>query len=366
MRIAYFITRSDAIGGAHVHVRDLSHAMLRAGHDVRVLVGGEGPFTEQLDERGVPVVHLKHTVRAIRPSSDVRAFGEVASVLREFRPDLLSTHSAKAGWIGRIVGRALRIPTLFTVHGWSFTDGRPPMQRRLYLGLEKVTGRLATKVITVSNYDRALAMDHRIAGAARLVTVHNGMPDITDELRASHRADPITRLITVARFEEPKDHPTLIRALADLKHVPWELEIIGDGPLMARSKDLANELGVASRIQFQGLRTDVAERLARSHAFVLVTKWEGFPRSILEAMRAGLPVVASAVGGVPESVKDGETGFLIPRGDQATLTDRLAKLIGDPALRLEMGSRGRQYFVEEFTFDHMLDKTLEVYRAALG
>jgi glycosyltransferase involved in cell wall biosynthesis len=365
LKIAYFITRSDAIGGAHVHVRDLSRALMDRGHEVRVLVGGEGPFTEQLRERGVPYCSLKHSVRPVRPWSDLRALGEVRGRLREFGPDLLSTHSAKAGWIGRTVGRSLGVPTLFTAHGWSFTEGKPAMERRFYIGLERLTASLAGRIITVSDYDRDLALRNRVAPPGKIVTVHNGMPDVAAGLRAAPAA-PVPRFISVARFEEPKDHPSLIRALGRLKEVPGELEIVGDGPLMPRSQRLAEELGVAPRIRFLGLRSDVAELMAGAHAFVLVSDWEGFPRSILEAMRAGLPVVASDVGGVRESVEEGVTGFRVPRGDLDALTDRLSRLAGDPSLRAEMGARGRRRYEAEFTFERMLEETLAVYREVTG
>ncbi|MBA3454749.1 MAG: glycosyltransferase family 4 protein [Deltaproteobacteria bacterium] len=366
MRIVYLITRSDAIGGAHIHVRDLSQKMM-GEHDVTVMVGGEGPFTEQLRERSVPYVSLKNLVRAIHPVKDAKAVFELGRRMRELRPDLISTHSAKAGWLGRTVGRALRIPTLFTAHGWSFTEGVPAMQRRVYIGVERLTATLATRVITVSDYDRNLALEHRIAPADKIVTVHNGVHDVDPAHRATHGAmgAPV-RLITVARFEAQKDHLLLIRSLASLRARAWELTIVGDGPLMAASKALAAELGVLDRIHFLGLRKNVGELLAASDAFVLVTNWEGFPRSILEAMRAGLPVISSSVGGVAESVKEGVTGYLVPRGDQPALTDRLARVMDRPDLRAELGANGRARYEAEFTFERLLANTQAVYRDVLG
>lgn len=367
MRIAYLITRSDAIGGAHIHVRDLSHRMMQRGHDVTVMVGGEGPFTEQLADRGVPYISIASMVRAIQPRKDLAAVFELTRRLRAFAPNLISTHSAKAGWIGRSIGRVLGVPTLFTAHGWSFTEGRPPMQRRFYIGLERLTARLATKIITVSDYDRRLALTHRIASAAKIVCVHNGVHDVDAALRAAPRADGApTRFVTVARFEEPKDHLSLIRALSTLPRGSWTLTILGEGPLMPQSRALAAELGVTEAIAFLGLRKDVPEQLAAADVFVLVSNWEGFPRSILEAMRAGLPVVSSDVGGVSESVEDGVTGFLVPRGDVAKLGARLAQLNHSFALRREMGERGRQRYEERFTFEGMLENTLGVYASALA
>ncbi|HET9589153.1 MAG TPA: glycosyltransferase, partial [Anaerolineales bacterium] len=130
-------------------------------------------------------------------------------------------------------------------------------------------------------------------------------------------------------------------------------------------EELTQRLGLTPRVTFPGFCRDVPERLAKAQAFLLVSKWEGFPRSILEAMRAGLPVVASDVGGVKESVVDGTTGFVIPPGDTARLRDRLNELITCPELRIRMGEAGRRSYEEKFTFDRLVERTTTVYESVL-
>ncbi len=125
-------------------------------------------------------------------------------------------------------------------------------------------------------------------------------------------------------------------------------------------------LSLNDRVEFLGNRSDVAEILGGAHVFALATNWEGLPISILEAMRAGLPVVASDVGGVREEVVEGQTGFLVPRGDVGATHDRLGLLLADPTLRERMGAAGRRRYEDLFSLDRMLKKTLEVYRDALG
>jgi glycosyltransferase involved in cell wall biosynthesis len=168
----------------------------------------------------------------------------------------------------------------------------------------------------------------------------------------------------VARFEEQKDHHTLFHALAGLTENSWEVDLIGDGPLLSRARAEAEGLGIAGRVRFLGSRRDVAEQLAGAQGFLLISKWEGFPISILEAMRAGLPVIASAVGGIPESVTDDETGLLVPYRDPEGLRHRLARLIRDAGLRARLGASGRSRYEREFTLDHSFSKTLQVYREA--
>lgn len=364
MNISYIITRSDIVGGAHVHVRDLSLALLARGFGVTVLVGGEGPFTEELANKGVPYRSLRYLVRPIQVGHDSRALREVRSALLDLRPHLVSAHSSKAGWIGRLAGWLSGIPTIFTVHGWAFSDGVPPLKRFAYMQAEKLVARLPSRIITVSEYDRELALRHRLAPSHKLITVHNGMPDVPPVLRADPVRHP-PRLAMVARFETQKDHFTLFRALADLRHLEWKVDLIGDGPVRALAEDMVRTMGLAHRIHFWGARKDVAEILAQAQGFLLISNWEGFPRSIIEAMRAGLPVVASDVGGVREAVIEGETGFLVPRGDVSTVRQRIEQLVSDPALRDRMGKAGRKHYEANFTFDCMFENTRAVYKAVL-
>ncbi len=360
MRIAFVVTRSDSIGGAQVHVQDLAVALRAARHEAIVLSGHGGPFAAELAARGIPHYPLRHLVRPILPWRDVAALLEIRRYLTWLRPDLISAHSSKAGWLCRLAGAELGIPVLFTAHGWSFTTGVPPLQALLYRWAERLTANLADRIITVSEHDHQLALRHRVVSPARLVTVHNGMPDIAPALRAQPDRCP-ARLVTIARLEPQKDHATLLRALAQLRTAAWELDIIGDGPLRSRTAALAAELGIGDRVRFLGARRDIAEQLAEHEVFLLISHWEGFPRSILEAMRAGLPVIASDVGGVRESVVDGETGFVIPPTDVAALRGRLEPVLNDPSLRLRLGAAGRARYERHFTFDHMLAETLAVY-----
>jgi glycosyltransferase involved in cell wall biosynthesis len=364
MRIVYVITRSDAIGGASIHVRDFTLAMRAAGHDASVLIGGEGSVTVEYRDKGVPYQPLPYLAREINPTDDVRAFWEIRRALKRLRPDLVSTHCAKAGWLGRLAARSLGLPVIFTAHGWTFTDGVTPGEAWTYRWAERVAAPLADKIITVSEYDRTLAIEQRVAPSRQVVAIHNGMPDVAAGLRADAAAGP-PRMVMVARFEPQKDHTTTLTALAAVRDLQWEIDFVGDGPLLGAAKEMAGRLGLLERVHFAGARRDVAERLASAQLFLLISNWEGFPRSILEAMRARLPVVASDVGGSRESVVDAETGFIIPRGDARTLAARLRVLLSDSALRARMGAAARHRYEKYFTAQRMFERTLEVYEGVL-
>jgi glycosyltransferase involved in cell wall biosynthesis len=365
MKIAFIITRLDDVGGAQIHVRDLSTALRAAGHDAVVLAGTNGVLADELKARGVPHYFLPHLARQVNPLTDIRCIPELCDTLRQIEPDIISTHSTKAGFIGRIAGKRLGIPTLFTAHGWGFTDGRPPLQVFAFKAIERATAAWAARIITVCESDRTAAVRARVASNDRLVTIHNAMPDIDKTMRARPGKSP-ARLVMVARLSHWKDQPTLLHALAELKDMEWQLEFIGDGPLRGQLEELVQSLGLMSRVSFLGFRPDVPQRMAGAQVFVLITKWEGFPRSILEAMRAGLPVVATDVGGVQESVVDGKTGYVIPTGDAVRLRDCLCRLISSSELRVRMGNAGRARYEEKFTFDRLVEQTTKVYESVLA
>jgi glycosyltransferase involved in cell wall biosynthesis len=364
MRIAYVVTRADSVGGATVHVLEMARAMLQCGHDAVVFIGGDGPAGRQLAEAGIPVRPLRFLRRAVHPGRDLRAFLELTAELREFRPDLVSTHTAKAGWIGRAACARLGIPAIYTPHGLPVGDRMPGARGLLFQAAERVAGRWARAVICVCRHERNLALAHSIAPPRKLLVVLNGVRDIPEDLRASPAANPV-RIVSVARFEAPKDHATLLRALALLPSLDWELELVGDGPLLPACRVLAARLGIAGRVRFAGYAPDVAAVLARAQIFALSSRSEALPRSVLEAMRAGLPVVASDVGGLSELVDNGVSGVLIPRGDVAALSAAAARLIADAPRRLQLGTAARLTYEDRFRLEYMIEKTAAIYRMAL-
>ena len=360
MRIAYIITQSDPIGGASIHVRDLAQHFQADGHDVVVLVGGQGPFVKQLEERNIPWISIPNMVRDISLIKDFLAYREIHAALVDLKPDIVTTHSSKAGVLGRLAAASLGIPVIFTAHGWAFTEGVSKTKRFLYKHIERSMSRFSDKIITVSEYDRQLALQEKVAPEDKLVTIHNGMPDISPELYADPGAEP-PRIIMVARFDSPKDHATLLKALSELKHLSWNLELVGDGPLLEETKKLASDLGIAKRVKFTGATNDVPERLSKAQIFVLSTNWEGLPLTIIEAMRAGLPVIASNVGGCPEAVEDNVNGFLVPSTLVENLKEKLALLINISRMRKELGRKGQERYEEDFSFNIMSSITFEIY-----
>lgn len=344
-----------------MHVRDLAAALVERGEDVTVLAGGGGVLFKALAGKGVPCRKLEKLVHPIRPRRDWAAFKEIRAALQELKPDLVTTHSNKAGLLGRYAARLLNIPVVHTSHGFLFSRRPHSPAGRFYRLVESAAARAASRVIAVSESEFTAAKSLGVIAAEKMTVVHNGLPDLSPPLTAAPAVDP-PALAMVARFAEPKDHLTLLRSLGGLRDQPWSLALIGDGPGRSEAEKLARGLGIADRVEFKGVREDVPAILASSQVFVLSSKREGFPLSVLEAMRAGLPVAASRVGGVGEAVEDGKTGFLFPPGDVGALRDSLGSLLKDPSLRESMGRAGRKRFLDHFTLDKMVEKTMEVYR----
>ena len=368
MKIAFVITRGDAVGGATVHVRDMARYLLDRGHSATVLIGGssaEGAAIAELGRYDIPCVTLSSLGRPIHPLRDVTAIRELARTLDRLQPDLVSTHTAKAGLLGRIAARMAGVPVIFTPHGWAITDRISPTTGHIFRIAERWAAPLAHTIVNVCNGERELALSHRIAPAAKLAVIHNGVRDIAPRLRANPALDP-PRLVMVARFEAPKDHEILLHSLAPLREWNWQLDFVGNGPREAAIRGLTSQLGLDARVRFTGHTTNTAEELSEAQIFVLTSKSEGFPRSILEAMRAGLPVVATNVGGVSESVADRKTGFVVPRNDAASLTQALATLIMRREVRQEFGRAGRLRYEQNFTFQQMAAKTEALYQQVLN
>lgn len=358
--IVFIITRADDLGGAQVHVRDLAAALVEQGEQVLVLAGGDGVLFEELKARQVPCRKLEELIHPLQPFRDWRAFKEIRAVLQELKPALVTTHSNKAGLLGRLAARILNIPVIHTSHGFLFSGRKSTPAGRFYRLIEKIGALAASKVVAVSENEFEIACSLEVIPAHKMRVIHNGLPDMGEEYRADPLLEP-PGLVMVARFEKPKDHETLFKALSGLKNRAWTLRLVGEGSGLQPAKRLAEQLNVSDRVSFLGMRDDVPAILASAQVFVLSSKREGFPISILEAMRAGLPVVSSAVGGTAEAVEDNQTGLLFKPGEARELQTALARLLDEPFLRQQMGRAGRRRFLEKFTMDQMVEKTKALY-----
>lgn len=364
-RIAFLVTRPDQIGGSHIHVRDIAAALKKDGHDVAVFMGGPGPVVDHFRNFGLKVVAIPSIKRNISPVNDVKAFIELKKAISDFRPDIITAHSSKAGYLGRLVGWKLGVPVIFTAHGWAFTDGKSRLKQTFYRLLEKSVLPITDKIIAVSEFDRQLALSQLRIDENLILTVHNGMTDIDEKFMADQevKEGPVN-IVMVARFDHQKDQAELIKAAHTIENI--HIHFVGDGHLKKEAMQLADDLKMKEKITFWGELDSVDEILAKGQIFALISNWEGFPCSTLEAMRAGLPTIVSDVGGSAEAVEQDKTGYAIKKGDVEGLRTVLKELVENSSKRKEMGLAARKLFEELYTFNHMYEKTLAVYRDVIS
>jgi glycosyltransferase involved in cell wall biosynthesis len=351
------------VGGAQTYVTSLLPALAER-FDVTVAAHGPGPVRDTAEALGLRFAPLRHVRRPIRPWHDVLGLIELVRLFRRERPDVLHASSSKAGVLGRLAAWMTGVPIrVFTVHGWAFSasGGR---SSRVYRWADRLMGPLTTATICVSERERAAGVAAGTCRAGSTVVIPNAV-DVRGAPRAGlDRARP--RLIAVGRLRPPKDFDTLLRALAALPPTGFDAAIVGDGPQREGLRAQLEALGLDDRVRLEGERQDVAQRLADADVFVLSSRSEGLPVSVLEAMAAGLPVVASAVGGVDELVVHGETGLLVPPADADALAAALGLLVADAGLRRRLGAAGRARAEARFDLRPFQRAHVELYSRELA
>lgn len=359
-RLLYIVTRAEH-GGAQAHVLDLAMGMSKL-FDVQVATGEEGYLTESCRERAIRVHLVSHLEREISPFKDLRGMRELAKLMKRIRPDIVHAHTFKAGFLGRFAAKRLKIPCVYTVHMWPF-GGAVPLSWRLSAPFcERLAARWCDRLISVSEMGVTVAAEHKICHSSKITLISSGISD--DSARARLDRDTDLRCTMVARFTYFKDHALLLRAFSRLSG-ETRLLLVGSGETLPAAKKLAEELGIRNRVEFTGARSDVPKLLSQSDVFVLASKQETLPISILEAMRAGLPVIASNIGGISEEVIDGETGLLVPPGSVEALSAALERLLGNKQLRMSMGRAGRRRFEDLFLAETMIKRTGALYKSVL-
>jgi glycosyltransferase involved in cell wall biosynthesis len=361
-RVLLLITLAE-VGGAQAYVAELLPA-LAGRFDVLVAAHGPGPLRAAAAKAGVRFVGLEHVRRPINPWRDVAGFVELVRLLRRERPDILHASSSKAGVLGRLAALVAGVPIrIFTVHGWAF-NAHSGLASSLYRWADRLARPVTTVTICVSENERAAGMRAATCNAERTVVIRNAV-SLDGRPRARHgNARPL--LIAVGRLKAPKDFVTFIRALALLPADSFEALIVGDGPDRSTLESELRQLGLEDRVRLIGERHDVPDLLAAADVFVLSSVSEGLPVSVLEAMAAELPVVASHVGGLPELVLDGETGLLVEPRAADQLAAALGRLVADGDLGRRLGAAGRAYVESHFDPESFARGHVDLYAEELA
>ncbi len=363
MRNVLHLIHSDEPGGAESMLLALMDSLQPRGYRCLVGLAGGGWLEERLNERGASVIPL-----SFRHTGDWRLLRKIGRTIGEWDVSLVHTHLSRMNLYGGIGAGLARVPVVATVHGRDFQGrwGR--------LG-ERLVTRFSNRVVAVSQ-DLARAMEQRGWPRSRLRVIHNGIPvtepepeTVREEARRELGIEPGAPVIgTVGRLEPVKAYPVLMAAMEQVLGVAPEARVlmVGDGSERGMLEADACERGISHRVIFAGTRTDVPRMLAAMDLFVLCSHSEGLSISLMEAMAAGLPVVATEVGGNPELVEYGTTGLLVPPRDPEMLAAAILFLIRHPQCCRTLGSAGRQRVIERFSADAMAAKYADLYEEILA
>ena len=382
IRVLRLIARLN-VGGPALHVSYLTAELDKIGYETLLVAGkvaeGEGSMEYAARERGIDPVYVPSLQREISPIVDAAAVAKVLGLIREFRPHILHTHTAKAGTVGRtaamLAGKARPPVVVHTFHGHVLRGYFGPAKTEAFRRLERRLARASDALVAVSPEVRDDLVRMRIAPASKIAVIRLGLDldgrvaapiGAGSELRAA-LGIPADAFVVgwLGRMTEIKRADDLLRAFAA---IPAEshLLLVGDGPLRPGLERLAGELGIGARVHFAGFRDDVGTVYAACDVIALTSANEGTPVTVIEALAAGVPVVSTDVGGVADIVDDGRTGLLAPPGDIQAIANRLSRLAADPEERTRMGQSGRASVIDRYSIPRLVRDVDALYRELLG
>ena len=350
-------------------------SMVGVDHDrfeVEFACAPGGPLNDMAIESGINFQPIKSFVQPISPWNDLRALWQLMKLIRREKYHIIHTHNSKGGILGRIAGWLCRTPiVIHTIHGFAFHDSEGPLRKRLFIFLERWTARMAHKLIAISEPLREWGSRLGIGKPEQYTKIYSGIEiekfRIDVDVEAKRREFGILNddmvFGLVAKLWDGKGHEIAIDALKIVRQkIPnAKLVFVGEGYLQPKLEAHAKANGLDDQVIFTGFRTDIAELNAMLDVAILASDFEGMGRVLLEAMVMKKPVVATDVGGIPDVVDDGSTGFLIPVGDAEALADKVTELLLDSNLRDSMGEAGYKKITEQFSAATMVSKIVNVY-----
>ena len=381
-KVVHIITRLDHGGSA----RETLQTVL--GHDrcrFRVSIAFGRPGTtaddaallkadlQQLGQADVSVFQVPPLVREINPVLDAWATVALWRLLRRVRPEVVHTHTSKAGAVGRLAARLAGIPVVIhTPHGHIFYGYYGSVASAIIRLLERHLAKITDRIVTLTDRGAQEHVQYKIASPQKFVTIHGG--NSLAQFRSLRVNATVKRkelglppegpiIGTVGRLVPIKGHTWLLRAVPRvLAEFPQaSVVLIGDGPLLGELKELADELGITPHVVFLGTRHDIPECLAVLDLFVLPSLNEGMGRALVEAMAVGSPVVATRVGGIPDVVADCTTGLLVPPRDDRALAEAILTLLRDRSRRAAYGEAARRYVDGRFDIETMVHNIERLY-----
>ncbi len=356
-------------GGSKNHIITLSKELIKKGIHTEIVCFLDDTVIKAAKDNNIPysLIPMKNTF-------DVRAIAKLRKHIQKKKSHIIHTHGFRANVIGRLAARNAGLPIITTIHSSIYHDYTNAFKKTFYHRIEKLTRPYTTKFITVAE---SLKKELMIDGveSKRIQVVYNGLsPDFPLEKKRNPfirqelgLKEHIPILTNIGRAEGVKNQIMLIQVFASLKQnkIPYYGLIVGDGPLLEELKLQAQNLNVSENVYFLGFRNDIYELLSESDIFLLTSKMEGLPITILEAMATKTPVVLTEVGGIPEIIKIAQNGFVIPVDDTDQFMARIQEILVQPELKQKFEEKGYQALLRHFTYDKFVENTIRVYEEVL-
>ncbi|HXM58284.1 MAG TPA: glycosyltransferase [Candidatus Dormibacteraeota bacterium] len=374
IRVAQVVTRLIA-GAGGVALRG-ALALDRSRFQITIVSADGGPLLREAERAGLLVVRVGHMRPELSPAHDVLGLRELTALLRPERFDIVHTHSAKAGALGRMAAHRMGVPAVVhTFHGFPFHDFQSGLRRRSYIAVERRLGRITDRFLAVGSAVAAEAIRLRLAPADRIRTIGSAIDDAIEpacqESRAAARRsmglpDHAQVVGTVGRLDRQKAPLDMVEAARRLDRPDVHFVWIGGGPLRDAVLRHVARRGLAGRFHVLGERGDVKRLLPGLDVFAMSSRYEGIPCAAVEAMMAGIPVVATAVNSVPEIVVPGRTGLLVPPAAPAQLSGAVAYVLDHAREAAGMAVAARAQLGDRFSPEVLGRDLMETYAAALA
>ncbi len=378
-RVLFVITQSE-MGGAQRFLYNFVSHLDRNKYALLVAVGsdGGGELIRNLKDNNFSIHELKFLKRAIGFFSDLRAVFELRHLINEFNPQSIFLSSSKAGFLGSLATRLCRgrkhIKVIYRIGGWSFNDPRPKWEKKLWIWIEKLSARWKDIIILNNKHDFDQAKQLKIKPRKELILIYNGLDVYKMDflpredarlklfekiIKHSGKIFQIDKIIgTIANFYPPKGLEYLVEAAEHFKNDDTvAFIIIGEGEERGMLENLIKIKGLEKKVFLIGQVPEAHKLLSAFDIFVLPSLKEGFPWSLIEAMSAKLPVIATSVGAVPEIIEDYKNGIIIRPADATQIAAKIKEVLGSDRLKQEMGIQAHQTVLFKFNADKMISQT---------
>jgi glycosyltransferase involved in cell wall biosynthesis len=373
LRVAQIVTKFTA-GAGGITLRG-ALTMDQSRFSTTILAADGGSLIGAAEEAGLEVIRLRHMSPELSAREDVRGVRELAAQLESGGFDVVHTHSAKAGALGRIAARRVGVPTIVhSLHGFPFHEFQSSPRRRAYLAIERRLGSFTDYFLTDGTVVAAEAVRLRIAPPERIRAIASpvdDIPQVTPEARRHARrllgVPQDAKVVgTAARLDLQKAPLDMVSAFKVLGRRDVYMAWIGDGELRSKTERMIRREGLEDRFLLLGNRSDIPTLLPGLDVFAMSSLYEGLPCAVVEAMTCGVPVVATAVNSVPEVVISGKTGVLAPPSDPASLSRALAYLLDNPEVGARMAAAARAHIGDRFRPEVLGRDLDEIYELAVG